>query len=63
VAGPAIGIACLYPDRAAAHQILEIAYYVQRDNVDYVELGPDYFDRRRREHAVQRHIEQLQALG
>jgi transposase len=48
---------------AVAHQILEIAYYVQRDNVDYVELGPDYFDRRRREHAVQRHIEQLQALG
>ena len=48
---------------AVAHQILEIAYYVQRDNVAYVELGPDYFDRHRREHAVQRHVKQLQALG
>jgi len=48
---------------AVAHQILEIAYYIQRDDVEYVELGADYFDQRRREHAVRRHIEQLQALG
>jgi len=48
---------------AVAHHILEIAYFVQRDAVAYVELGPDYFDQRRREHAVQRHVKQLQALG
>jgi transposase len=48
---------------AVAHQILQIAYYVQRDDVEYVEHGADYFDRRRREQAVRRHIEQLQSLG
>lgn len=48
---------------AVRHQILEIAYYVMRDEVPYHELGADYFERRHGERAVRRHIRQLEALG
>jgi transposase len=48
---------------AVGHQILEIAYYVMRDDVTYQELGADYFDRRHKERAVRRHVRQLEALG
>jgi transposase len=48
---------------AVAHQLLEIAYYVMRDDVTYHELGADYFDRRHAERAVRRHRRQLEALG
>lgn len=48
---------------AVGHQILEIAYYVMRDDVTYQELGADYFDRRDRERTTRRHIKQLEALG
>jgi transposase len=48
---------------AVGHQILEIAYYIMRDGVEYQELGPDYFDRRHRDRARTRCIHQLEALG
>lgn len=48
---------------AVAHQLLEIAYYVMRDEVTYKELGPDYLDRRNAARAVRRHVRQLEALG
>lgn len=48
---------------AVAHQILEIAYYVMRDEVTYTELGADYFDRRHRERTKLRCLQQLEALG
>lgn len=48
---------------AVGHQILEIAYYVLRDEVTYHELGADYFARRDRERTVRRHLKQLEALG
>jgi len=48
---------------AVGHQMLEIAYYVMRDEVSYDELGADYFNRRHAERAVRRHIRQLEALG
>ena len=48
---------------AVGHQILEIAYYVMRDEVTYHELGADYFDRRHAERAVRRHVRHLEALG
>jgi hypothetical protein len=48
---------------AVGHQILEIAYFIMRDGVDYRELGAEYFDRRDRERATRRHLQQLQALG
>jgi transposase len=48
---------------AVGHQILEIAYYIMRDEVTYTELGADYFDRRHSDRAVRRHVRQLEALG
>jgi transposase len=48
---------------AVAHQILEIAYYVMRDEVTYTELGADYFDRRDRERTKLRCLTQLERLG
>lgn len=48
---------------AVGHQILEIAYFIMRDGVTYRELGAEYFARRDRERATQRHLKHLQALG
>jgi transposase len=48
---------------ALGHQILEIAFYIMRDGVNYRELGADYFDRRHAERAVRRHVRQLETLG
>ena len=48
---------------AVGHQILEIAYYVMRDEVTYHELGADYFDRRHRDRTKLRCLRQLEALG
>lgn len=48
---------------ATAHQILEIAYYLLRDNVTYRELGADYADRRDRDRTLRRNVKQLEALG
>ena len=48
---------------AVGHQILEIAYYVMRDQVTYRELGADYFERRDRDRTTRRHVKQLEALG
>ena len=48
---------------AVGHQVLEIAYYIMRDGVTYRELGAEYFARRDRERATQRHLKHLQALG
>src|SRR4030095_9885452 len=39
---------------AVGHQILEIAYYVLRDQVTYHELGADYFERRDRDRTMRR---------
>jgi transposase len=48
---------------AVAHQNLQIAYYIMRDDQPYRELGEHYFDQRNKERAVRRHIRQLEALG
>jgi transposase len=48
---------------AVGHQMLEIAYYIMRDSVAYLELGADYLDRRHTERAARRHVRQLEALG
>lgn len=48
---------------AVGHQILEVAYYIMRDGVTYTELGSQYFERRNRERATRRHLQQLEALG
>jgi transposase len=48
---------------AVGHQILEIAYYLMRDDVTYTELGADYLARRDRDRTTRRHVKQLEALG
>ncbi len=48
---------------AVGHQILEIAYYLMRDQTTYHELGPEYFARRDRERAIRRSVRHLEALG
>lgn len=48
---------------AVGHQMLEIAYYILRDEVTYQELGADYFARRDRERTMRRSVRQLEALG
>jgi transposase len=48
---------------AVAHQILEIGYYLLRDQVTYRELGADYFARRDRDRTLRRSVKQLEALG
>lgn len=48
---------------ATAHQILEIAYYLLRDQTTYRELGPSYFDRHDRDRTLRRNVKQLEALG
>jgi len=48
---------------AVGHQILEITYYLLRDETTYHELGADYFTRRDRDRTTRRHVKQLEALG
>jgi transposase len=48
---------------AVGHQMLEIAYYIMRDETTYHELGADYFARRDRDRTIRRSVKQLEALG
>ncbi len=48
---------------AVAASMLTAAYYMLRDDVDYRDLGPDYFDRLDRTHAAERLVRRLQNLG
>lgn len=54
------------PNRAAVavgHTILKIVYHMLKDNQDYVELGHDYYDQRRKEQLLKQGVKRLQALG
>jgi transposase len=48
---------------AVAHTILVIAYRLMQRGEDYVELGGDYFDRRRPDSTVRRLTQRLEHLG
>ena len=48
---------------AVAADILQAAYFILRDGVEYKDLGPDHFERQDKNRAVQRHVKRLQALG
>ncbi len=48
---------------AVAASMLTAAYYMLRDDVDYRDLGTDYFDRLDRTHAAERLVRRLQNLG
>ena len=48
---------------AVAASMLTSAYYMLRDDIDYQDLGHDYFDRLDRAKTAGRHVKRLEALG
>jgi len=48
---------------AVAHSILTVIYYVLKRDLQYKELGGDYFDRLQRHKIVKYHVKRLEALG
>ena len=52
-------VACLAVGRA----ILEICYYMIRDNTRYRDLGADYFLKRNREDIMRRSKKRIESLG
>jgi transposase len=52
-------IACM----AVARTILEICYYMIRDDTKFKELGSDYFDEQNRANIMKRSIKRLESLG
>lgn len=48
---------------AIAADILQAAYFILRDGVDYKDLGPEYNERQNKNRAARRHIKRLQDLG
>ena len=48
---------------AVGHSLLVIIYHVLRDNVEYRDLGPDYFNRLEPERLRRYLVKRLQSLG
>lgn len=48
---------------ALGHTILVAAYHMLKDEVDYRDLGSDYFDQRRRTRTTQHLVNRLESLG
>ena len=48
---------------AVAHSILTIVYYMLKNNAPYQELGPDFFEMRRKTTIVKKSVKRLEALG
>ncbi|MCC2671756.1 MAG: transposase, partial [Armatimonadetes bacterium] len=48
---------------AVGHTILTAAYYILRDEVEYHDLGGQYFEERDREGVIRRSVARLKALG
>ena len=48
---------------AVAHALLVMAYHMLQRNVDYRELGPDYFDRLNQRHITNVLVRRLERLG
>lgn len=48
---------------AVASSILTAAYFILRDDVQYHDLGPDYFDRQNKQAVINRHLRRLKELG
>jgi transposase len=46
-----------------AHSILEAAYFIIRDQVNYNELGAGHFDQLNKEYIIRHHVKRLQSLG
>jgi hypothetical protein len=48
---------------AVAHRILIIVYHLLKDKQNYRELGPHYYEERRREQVAKQALRKLQSLG
>ncbi len=48
---------------AVGRSILEIAYFVLRDGVEYQELGVNYYDARKKDGVVRNAVKRLERLG
>ncbi|MBT2738820.1 hypothetical protein [Bacillus sp. ISL-7] len=48
---------------AVGHTILTIVYHLLNKRQLYVELGADYFDRRKKEIVIKQSIKRLEVLG
>ncbi|GAB6172207.1 IS110 family transposase [Paradesulfitobacterium aromaticivorans] len=48
---------------AVAHAILKAAYYMLKDDTPYKELGPDFFELRRKAEIVKKSVKRLETLG
>lgn len=48
---------------AVAHSILTIAYHILKRKQPYIELGPSYYEERKRQTVVKQSIKKLEALG
>jgi len=48
---------------AVAHRILIIVYHLLKDKQNYIELGPQYYEERRREQIAKQALRKLQSLG
>lgn len=46
-----------------AHSLLEVAYFILRDGVEYHDLGPHYLDQLHQAQLVRYHVRRLEALG
>ncbi|MCZ8513887.1 IS110 family transposase [Paenibacillus filicis] len=48
---------------AVGHTILTIVYYLLTRNEDYIELGADFYDQRRKDMVIKQSIKRLESLG
>ncbi|GAB7389376.1 hypothetical protein BSNK01_32140 [Bacillaceae bacterium] len=48
---------------AVAHSILTIVYHLLKRKQTYIELGPHYYEQRKRQHVVKQAIRKLESLG
>ncbi|SEO83284.1 Transposase IS116/IS110/IS902 family protein [Paenibacillus sophorae] len=48
---------------AVAHSILSMAYYILKRKQPYIELGPTYYEERKRDVIIRHSIKKLEALG
>jgi len=48
---------------AVAHSILTIAYYIVKRKQPYNELGPTYYEERKRDTVIRQSIKKLESLG
>ena len=48
---------------AVAHSILTIAYHIIKKKQPYIELGPSYYEERKREVIIKHSIKKIESLG